>query len=130
MLRQAGLWTRFWLLIGCLSPEYQDGHHQSTVSSSSRAPLDIHLLWMRIGLSVCDIDGCSDDLTIFAYFSVCRYRKLMLIWGICVSDETVIDDPLDVCDGSGILSYFDVCSIAEKRTWLIHSLTWGCYVID
>ncbi|KAG1774719.1 hypothetical protein EV702DRAFT_481304 [Suillus placidus] len=27
MLRQAGLWTRFWLFIGCLSPEYQDGHH-------------------------------------------------------------------------------------------------------
>ncbi|KIK33395.1 hypothetical protein CY34DRAFT_713105 [Suillus luteus UH-Slu-Lm8-n1] len=27
MLRQAGLWTRFWLFIGCLSPEYQDGRH-------------------------------------------------------------------------------------------------------
>ncbi|KAG1761884.1 hypothetical protein EV702DRAFT_1206874 [Suillus placidus] len=27
MLRQVGLWTRFWLFIGCLSPEYQDGHH-------------------------------------------------------------------------------------------------------
>ncbi|KAG2335351.1 hypothetical protein BDR05DRAFT_993543 [Suillus weaverae] len=25
MLKQAGLWTRFWLFIGCLSPEYQDG---------------------------------------------------------------------------------------------------------
>ncbi|KAG1851858.1 WD40-repeat-containing domain protein [Suillus subalutaceus] len=27
ILRQAGLWTRFWLFIGCLSPEYQDGRH-------------------------------------------------------------------------------------------------------
>ncbi|KAG2757632.1 WD40 repeat-like protein [Suillus brevipes Sb2] len=27
VLRQAGLWTRFWLFIGCLSPEYQDGRH-------------------------------------------------------------------------------------------------------
>ncbi|KAG2035526.1 WD40-repeat-containing domain protein [Suillus americanus] len=28
ILRQAGLWTRFWLLICCLSPEYQDdGRH-------------------------------------------------------------------------------------------------------
>ncbi|KAG1803104.1 uncharacterized protein BJ212DRAFT_1487150 [Suillus subaureus] len=27
ILRQTGLWTRFWLFIGCLSPEYQDGHH-------------------------------------------------------------------------------------------------------
>ncbi|KIK39017.1 hypothetical protein CY34DRAFT_808779 [Suillus luteus UH-Slu-Lm8-n1] len=27
MLRQAGLWTRFWLFILCLSPEYQDGRH-------------------------------------------------------------------------------------------------------
>ncbi|KAG1839333.1 WD40-repeat-containing domain protein [Suillus subalutaceus] len=27
MLIQAGLWARFWLFIGCLSPEYQDGHH-------------------------------------------------------------------------------------------------------
>ncbi|KAG2740203.1 hypothetical protein P692DRAFT_20337363 [Suillus brevipes Sb2] len=27
LLRQAGLWTRFWLFIGCLSPEYQDGQH-------------------------------------------------------------------------------------------------------
>ncbi|KAG2356809.1 hypothetical protein BDR07DRAFT_1422238 [Suillus spraguei] len=27
MIRQAGLWTRFWLFIGCLSPEYQDGYH-------------------------------------------------------------------------------------------------------
>ncbi|KAG1839338.1 hypothetical protein DFJ58DRAFT_109209 [Suillus subalutaceus] len=27
ILRQAGLWTRFWLFIGCLSPEFQDGRH-------------------------------------------------------------------------------------------------------
>ncbi|KAG2034148.1 WD40-repeat-containing domain protein [Suillus americanus] len=27
ILRQAGLWTRFWLFVGCLSPEYQDGRH-------------------------------------------------------------------------------------------------------
>ncbi|KAG2739660.1 hypothetical protein P692DRAFT_20915376, partial [Suillus brevipes Sb2] len=27
VLRHAGLWTRFWLFIGCLSPEYRDGHH-------------------------------------------------------------------------------------------------------
>jgi hypothetical protein len=27
MIRQAGLWTRFWLFLGCLSPEYMDGHH-------------------------------------------------------------------------------------------------------
>ncbi|KAG2031765.1 hypothetical protein BDR03DRAFT_971743 [Suillus americanus] len=26
-IRQAGLWTRFWLFIGCLSPEYTDNHH-------------------------------------------------------------------------------------------------------
>ncbi|KAG2338954.1 WD40 repeat-like protein, partial [Suillus weaverae] len=26
-IRQAGLWTRFWLFIGCLSPEYTDSHH-------------------------------------------------------------------------------------------------------
>jgi hypothetical protein len=26
-IRQAGLWTRFWLFIGCLSPEYTDGGH-------------------------------------------------------------------------------------------------------
>ncbi|KAG2737744.1 hypothetical protein P692DRAFT_20760991, partial [Suillus brevipes Sb2] len=34
LLRRARLWTRFWLFIGCLSPEYQDGRHQSTISSS------------------------------------------------------------------------------------------------
>ncbi|KIK39019.1 hypothetical protein CY34DRAFT_361562 [Suillus luteus UH-Slu-Lm8-n1] len=27
VLIQAGLWARFWLFIGCLSPEYQDGRH-------------------------------------------------------------------------------------------------------
>jgi hypothetical protein len=27
ILRQAGLWTRFWLFMGCLSPECQDGRH-------------------------------------------------------------------------------------------------------
>ncbi|KIK39018.1 hypothetical protein CY34DRAFT_808783 [Suillus luteus UH-Slu-Lm8-n1] len=27
VLRQAGVWTRFWLFIGCLSPEYQDDRH-------------------------------------------------------------------------------------------------------
>jgi hypothetical protein len=27
MIRQVGLWTRFWLFLGCLSPEYMDGHH-------------------------------------------------------------------------------------------------------
>ncbi|KAG1851853.1 hypothetical protein DFJ58DRAFT_746204 [Suillus subalutaceus] len=27
MFIQAGFWARFWLFIGCLSPEYQDGHH-------------------------------------------------------------------------------------------------------
>ncbi|KAG2031787.1 hypothetical protein BDR03DRAFT_1015820 [Suillus americanus] len=27
ILRQAGLWTRFWLFICCMSPEYQDGRH-------------------------------------------------------------------------------------------------------
>ncbi|KAG2754396.1 WD40 repeat-like protein [Suillus brevipes Sb2] len=27
VLRHARLWTRFWLFIGCLSPEYRDGHH-------------------------------------------------------------------------------------------------------
>ncbi|KAG2031145.1 quinon protein alcohol dehydrogenase-like superfamily [Suillus americanus] len=26
MIRQAGLWTRFWLFLGCLSPEYTDDH--------------------------------------------------------------------------------------------------------
>ncbi|KAG1856726.1 hypothetical protein F4604DRAFT_1906546 [Suillus subluteus] len=26
-IRQAGLWTRFWLFLGCLSPEYTDDHH-------------------------------------------------------------------------------------------------------
>ncbi|KAG2117159.1 uncharacterized protein F5147DRAFT_648739 [Suillus discolor] len=26
-IRQAGLWTHFWLFLGCLSPEYTDGHH-------------------------------------------------------------------------------------------------------
>ncbi|KAG1853801.1 WD40-repeat-containing domain protein [Suillus tomentosus] len=26
-IKQAGLWTRFWLFLGCLSPEYTDGHH-------------------------------------------------------------------------------------------------------
>ncbi|KAG2754395.1 WD40 repeat-like protein [Suillus brevipes Sb2] len=27
VLIQAGLWARFWLFIGCLSPEHQDGRH-------------------------------------------------------------------------------------------------------
>jgi len=27
MIRHAGLWTRLWLFIGCLSPEYTDGDH-------------------------------------------------------------------------------------------------------
>ncbi|KAG2754420.1 WD40 repeat-like protein [Suillus brevipes Sb2] len=27
VLIQAGLWARFWLFIGCLSAEHQDGHH-------------------------------------------------------------------------------------------------------
>ncbi|KAG2742651.1 hypothetical protein P692DRAFT_201218631 [Suillus brevipes Sb2] len=27
MIRQAGLWTRFWLLICCTSTEHTDGHH-------------------------------------------------------------------------------------------------------
>ncbi|KAG1839340.1 WD40-repeat-containing domain protein [Suillus subalutaceus] len=26
-IRKAGLWTRIWLFIGCLSPEYTDNHH-------------------------------------------------------------------------------------------------------
>jgi hypothetical protein len=26
-IMQAGLWTRFWLFLGCLSPVYSDGHH-------------------------------------------------------------------------------------------------------
>ncbi|KAG2749073.1 hypothetical protein P692DRAFT_20954017 [Suillus brevipes Sb2] len=26
-IRQAGCWTRFWLCIGCISPEHLDGHH-------------------------------------------------------------------------------------------------------
>ncbi|KAG2047255.1 WD40 repeat-like protein [Suillus hirtellus] len=26
-IRDVGLWTRFWLFLGCLSPEYTDGHH-------------------------------------------------------------------------------------------------------
>ncbi|KAG1835960.1 hypothetical protein DFJ58DRAFT_847252 [Suillus subalutaceus] len=26
-IRQAGLWTRFWLFLGCLSPEYMDGYN-------------------------------------------------------------------------------------------------------
>ncbi|KAG1856724.1 WD40-repeat-containing domain protein [Suillus subluteus] len=26
-IRQVGLWTRFWLFLGCLSPEYTDDHH-------------------------------------------------------------------------------------------------------
>ncbi|KAG1850035.1 hypothetical protein C8R48DRAFT_381493 [Suillus tomentosus] len=26
-IRRAGLWTRFWLFLGCLSPEYTNGHH-------------------------------------------------------------------------------------------------------
>jgi hypothetical protein len=27
MIRQVGLWTRFWLFLGCISLEYTDGHH-------------------------------------------------------------------------------------------------------
>ncbi|KIK33466.1 hypothetical protein CY34DRAFT_709028 [Suillus luteus UH-Slu-Lm8-n1] len=26
-IKQAGLWTRFWLLICCVSTEHTDGHH-------------------------------------------------------------------------------------------------------
>ncbi|KAG1873485.1 hypothetical protein C8R48DRAFT_759976 [Suillus tomentosus] len=26
-IRDVGLWTRFWLFIGCISPEYTDGNH-------------------------------------------------------------------------------------------------------
>ncbi|KAG2031144.1 hypothetical protein BDR03DRAFT_1031913 [Suillus americanus] len=26
-IKDAGLWTRFWLFLGCLSPEYTDDHH-------------------------------------------------------------------------------------------------------
>jgi hypothetical protein len=26
MIKDAGLWTRFWLFLGCLSPEYTDDH--------------------------------------------------------------------------------------------------------
>ncbi|KAG1856733.1 hypothetical protein F4604DRAFT_1685380 [Suillus subluteus] len=27
MIKDAGLWTRIWLFLGCLSPEYTDDHH-------------------------------------------------------------------------------------------------------
>jgi len=43
MIRHPGLWTRFWLFIGCISYEYTDDRHWPIIFSSytSRTPSNL-----------------------------------------------------------------------------------------